>query len=365
VTAPELGSAAIVGALKQAGIGGDVVDEVFMGNVLSANIGQAPAKQAQLGAGIPDSVPATTVNKVCASGMKAVMFGAQSIMLGQNDCVVAGGMESMSNAPFYSPNQRWGNKMGHTQTIDACIKDGLWDPYDNAHMGMCAELCADTYKHDRAEQDAFALKSYQRAQDAHKNGKFAGECVAMPLKKGKSHTVDEQINKLSPEKMAKIGPVFKKGGSVTAGNASPLSDGAAALVLMSGKKMRSMGLKPISKIRGFADAAKAPREFTTAPSLAVPKALAHAGVKKEDVDFWELNQAFSVVGLANTKILGIDPTKVDVYGGAVALGHPIGCSGARILVTLCSILEQEKGKIGCAAICNGGGGASALVLERC
>jgi len=192
VTAPELGSAAIVGALKQAGIGGDVVDEVFMGNVLSANIGQAPAKQAQLGAGIPDSVPATTVNKVCASGMKAVMFGAQSIMLGQNDCVVAGGMESMSNAPFYSPNQRWGNKMGHTQTIDACIKDGLWDPYDNAHMGMCAELCADTYKHDRAEQDAFALKSYQRAQDAHKNGKFAGECVAMPLKKGKSHTVDEQ-----------------------------------------------------------------------------------------------------------------------------------------------------------------------------
>jgi len=364
ITAPQLGSAAITGALKKAGVSPETVQEVFMGNVLSANIGQAPAKQAQIGAGIPESVPATTINKVCASGMKSIILGAQSIMLGLNDCVVAGGMESMSNAPYYAPNQRWGNKLGHISTVDSCIKDGLWDPYDNVHMGSCAELCADTYGFDRAAQDSFAKTSYARAQAAHSAGKFAAEMVEIPVRKG-SVTTDEQVNKLSAEKMDKIGPVFKKGGTVTAGNASPLSDGAAAVVLMSGTKMKALGLKPLAKIKGFGDAAKAPREFTTAPALAVPKALAHAGVSQSDVDFWELNQAFSVVGLANTKLLGLDKEKVDKYGGAVSLGHPIGCSGARIVVTLCSILKQESGKLGCAAICNGGGGASAVVIEAC
>jgi len=299
------------------------------------------------------------------------MMAANEIKLGQRHCMVAGGMESMSNVPYYVPALRWGNKLNDTALKDGVVKDGLWDPYGDCHMGSCAEVCATTYDISRQDQDAYAIESYARANKAHAAGKFTAEITPMTVGSGRRQatiTADEQITKLAPEKMAKLGPVFqsvRQGGSVTACNASPLSDGAAALVMVSGSMMQKHGLTPIAKVLGYADAEKAPVEFTTAPSDAIPKALAAAGKTLDQVDYFEINEAFSVVSLANNQILKLDPKKVNVYGGAVAMGHPLGCSGARILVTLCSVLAQEKGSVGVAGICNGGGGASALVIERC
>lgn len=367
-SATQLGAHVIRHAVKRAGIEPEAVQEVFMGNVLSANLGQAPATQAALFAGLPNTVPCTTVNKVCASGMKAIMLAAQSIALGQNEIVVAGGMESMSNVPYYLPQNRNGARLGHGQVVDGIVKDGLWDVYKDYHMGSAAELCASEMKFTREQQDQYAIESYKRAQKATAEGWFNDEIapVEVPVR-GKDPIVvaaDEELAKVNFDKIPGLKPVFQKDGTVTAANASSINDGAAAVVLMSLEKALALGLKPLAKIRGYADAAHAPEWFTTAPAKAVPIAMERAGVKPEEVDFYELNEAFSVVCLANNQLLNIPEEKANVFGGAVSVGHPIGCSGARIVVTLTSVLSKKGGKIGVAGICNGGGGASAMVIER-
>ena len=367
ISATSLGSTAIKGALEKGSVEAALIDEVFMGNVLQAGVGQAPARQAALGAGLGMNVPCTTINKVCASGMKSIMLAAQSIMSGDNHVVVAGGMESMSQTPHYLAG-RTGNKFGNISMLDGITKDGLLDVYSNVPMGNCAELCAEKYEITREDQDNFAITSYKRAAQAWAEGKFSNEVVpvAVPQRKGDPilMTKDEEYSNVFLDKIPGLRPAFNKEGTITAANASTLNDGASALVLASKEAVEKNGWKPIGKIISFADAAQAPEWFTTAPSLAIPKALAKVNMAITDVDFWELNQAFSVVGIANTKILGLDPAKVDVNGGAVALGHPLGNSGSRIIVTLLNVLEQNNAKIGGAAICNGGGGASAMIVER-
>ncbi|MEO9474013.1 MAG: acetyl-CoA C-acyltransferase [Cyclobacteriaceae bacterium] len=367
-SATELGSKAIAGALDKAHVPPSEVNEVFMGNVVSAGLGQAPARQAAIGAGIGHNVPCTTVNKVCASGMKSVMFGAQSIMLGINDVVVAGGMESMSNIPYYIPKARFGYKYGNAQLIDGLQHDGLWEVYNQFPMGNCADNTASEKNISREEQDEYAINSYKKVGAATDAGKFKEEIipVEIPQRKGDPLIMDtdEEYKNVNFDKIPSLRPVFNKDGSVTAANASTINDGASALILVSKEKVEELGLKPVGKILGFGDAAQDPLWFTTAPSLAIPKAMKHAGVEKDDVDFYEINEAFSVVAIANNKELGLDPDKVNVNGGAVALGHPLGASGARIISTLASVLQQNNGKIGVAGICNGGGGASAIVIER-
>jgi acetyl-CoA C-acetyltransferase len=368
LTAPQLGAIAIKGALEKAGVAPTLVDEVFMGNVVAAGMGQAPATQAMIYAGIPNTVPATVINKVCASGSKAIMLAAQSIMMGLNDVVIAGGMESMSNIPYYLDKARNGYRLGHGTIIDGMVKDGLWDVYKDYHMGNAAEMCARDYKISRDDQDAFAIESYTRAQNAYKNNAFAAELVSVEIPvRGKDPMIvkeDEEYLKVNFEKLKTLKPAFEKEGTITAANASKLNDGASALLIMSEEKVKELGLKPLAKIVAFADAAQAPEWFTTAPSLAIPKALKWAGIDIKDVDYFELNEAFSVVGLVNNQILGLDSKKVNVYGGAVALGHPLGSSGSRIVATLTSVLNQEGGRYGVTGICNGGGGASAIVLEK-
>ncbi|PWL24737.1 MAG: acetyl-CoA C-acetyltransferase [Fluviicola sp. XM-24bin1] len=367
VPAPTLGSVAITGALNKAGIAADQVQEVFMGNVLQANLGQAPARQAALKAGIPQSVPCTTVNKVCASGMKSISLAAQSILTGDNDIVVAGGMENMSSVPHYM-NARNAVKLGDVKMTDGMVKDGLTDVYNQVHMGVCADKCADEYNITREDQDNFAIDSYNRAAAAWDAGKFDEEVVPVevPQRRGEPVVVekDEEYTNVKMEKIPQLRAVFTKEGTVTAANASTLNDGASALVLASKEKVEELGLKPIAKIVSYADAAHEPEWFTTAPSKAVPKALKKAGMEASDIDFWELNEAFSVVGIVNTQKLELDPAKVDVNGGAVALGHPLGSSGSRIIVTLINVLKQNGAKFGGAGICNGGGGASAMIIEN-
>jgi len=367
VPAPKLGAAAIKGAINKANISADVVDEVFMGNVLQAGVGQAPARQAAIFAGLNTNVPCTTVNKVCASGMKSIALGAQSIMTGDNDCVIVGGMENMSQVPHYM-NARSGTKLGDMKIADGMVKDGLTDVYNRVHMGVCAEKCATEKNITREEQDAFAIESYNRSAAAWDAGKFNDEIVPVevPQRRGDAIIVnkDEEYTNVKMEKIPALRPVFDKEGTVTAANASTLNDGASALVLMSKEKAEELGVKAIAKVVSYADAAQDAEWFTTAPSLAVPKALKKANLNTTDIDYWELNQAFSVVGIANTQILGLDPAKVDVNGGAVALGHPLGNSGSRIIVTLINVLKQNGGKLGAAGICNGGGGASAMVIEN-
>jgi acetyl-CoA C-acetyltransferase len=368
-SATKLGAAAIQGAMNQIDLDGKEVDEVIMGCVLQANLGQAPARQAAKFAGLPDKVNCTTVNKVCASGMKAVMQGAQSIRCGDADVVIAGGMESMSQVPFYSENMRWGNKYGNTVMIDGLAKDGLTDVYHNYAMGVAADMCAKECNISREAQDRFAIESYSRSASAWKNGKFNNEVVPMQWTGRKGDTIhfseDEEFKNVQFDKIPGLKPVFTKDGSVTAANASTMNDGAAALILMSEEKMNALGIKPIAKIVSYADAEQAPEWFTTSPALALPKAASKAGLEVSQLDFIELNEAFSVVGLANMQKMSLDSAKVNVYGGAVSLGHPLGCSGARILVTLISVLRQEGGKWGGAGICNGGGGASAMILQAC
>lgn len=368
LTAVELGSFAIRGALEKAGVDAKEVDEVIMGNVISANLGQAPARQASIGAGIGYNVPCTTVNKVCSSGMKAVMFAAQSIMTGQNDVMVAGGMESMSNAPFYIPKARFGYKYGNSELIDGLVKDGLHEVYYDFPMGNCADNTAKTMKITREEQDAYAIQSYIRSAEAWKKGAFKDEVIPVSFKGRKGETViideDEEFKNVIFDKIPSLRPVFNIEGTVTAANASTMNDGASALVLMSKEKVQELGLKPIAKILGFADAAQDPIWFTTAPSLAIPKAIKNAGLTENDIDFYEINEAFAAVAIANQRQLNLDMDKLNVNGGAVSLGHPLGASGARIIATLHSVLQQNKGKIGVAGICNGGGGASAIVIER-
>lgn len=366
-SATQLGSIAIKAALERAGLQPSQVQEVLMGCVLQANLGQAPARQAAIMAGLPNSVICTTVNKVCASGMKAIAQGAQSIMLGDTDVIVAGGMESMSNVPYDVPNMRWGNKYGNVNLIDGLAKDGLTDVYKNYAMGNAAELCARECKISREEQDAFAIESYKRSQRAWESCKFKDEVVPVeiPQRKGAPLKIekDEEPFNVKFDKIPELKPVFEKDGTVTAANASTMNDGAAAVVLMSAAKADELGIKPLAVIHSFADAEQAPEWFTTTPSLAVPKALAKGGLQIKDVDFVELNEAFSVVGIANIQKMNLDPAKVNVNGGAVSLGHPLGASGARIIVTLINVLKQNGGKIGAAGICNGGGGASATVVE--
>jgi len=367
VPATTLGAIAIKGALEKGNVKPELIDEVFMGNVLQAGVGQAPARQAALGAGLGQNVPATTVNKVCASGMKAIMFGTQSILAGDNEIVVVGGMENMSQVPHYLDG-RGGTKFGNIGMLDGITKDGLLDVYSKVPMGNCAELCAKEHGFSREDQDNFAITSYTRSAAAWKAGKFDNEIVpvAVPQRKGNDLIVDEdeEYKNVFLDKIPSLRPAFDKDGTITAANASTLNDGASALILASKEAVEKHGLKPIAKILSYADAAHEPEWFTTAPSLAAPKALAKAGLTTSDVDYWELNQAFSVVGLANTKILGLDASKVDVNGGAVALGHPLGNSGSRVVVTLINVLKQNNGKVGAAAICNGGGGASAIVIEN-
>ncbi|MBQ0117428.1 MAG: acetyl-CoA C-acyltransferase [Flavobacterium sp.] len=367
VPATKLGAAAIKGALDKINLDPALVDEVLMGNVIQAGEGQAPARQAALYAGLPKSVICTTVNKVCASGMKAVMQGAQAILSGDAEVVVAGGMENMSMIPHYV-YMRNGAKFGPATLLDGLQKDGLTDAYDNNAMGVSADLCAKTHEITREMQDDFAIASYTKSAAAWEAGKFDNEIVpvAVPQRKGDPIMVtrDEEYTNVKLDKIPSLNAVFTKDGTVTAANASTINDGAAALILMSEEKAAALGLTPLAFIAGYADAAHEPEWFTTAPSLALPKALAKANISKEEVDFFEFNEAFAVVGLANTKILGLDPAKVNVNGGAVSLGHPLGCSGARIIVTLINVLEQNNGKFGAAAICNGGGGASALVIEK-
>ena len=368
ISALKLGATAISAAIERAGIQPKDVEEVLMGNVLQAGIGQAPARQAAIYAGIGDHVPCTTINKVCSSGMKAIMLAAQSIKSGDADIIIAGGMENMSAVPHYLMSSRNGVKLGNTPLVDGLVNDGLTDVYNDQHMGLCAELCASEHSFSREDQDAFALESYRRSAAAWSAGKFAQEVVpvAVPQRRGDDVVVDtdEDFSKVRHDKVPALRPVFKKDGTITAANASNINDGACAMVIMSADKAAEMGLKPLAKITGYADAAHEPEWFTTAPAKALPKALAKAGVDQNDVDYFEFNEAFSVVGLANMKILGLDATKVNVNGGAVSLGHPLGASGARIVNTLLSVLEQNNGKIGAAAICNGGGGASAVVIER-
>jgi acetyl-CoA C-acetyltransferase len=366
-SATQLGAIAIKAAVERAGLQPNQIQEVIMGSVIQANLGQAPARQAAKFAGLSDDVNCTTVNKVCASGMKAIAQATQSILLGDNDIVVAGGMESMSNVPFYSPNLRWGNKYGNVSMIDGLAKDGLTDVYHNYPMGNAAELCAKECNVSREAQDAFAIESYKRSQAAWNEGKFANEIVPVEVVTKKGTVIidkDEEPFSVKFDKIPELKPAFLKDGTVTAANASTMNDGAAALVLMSKEKADELGIKPIAIVRGYADAEQAPEWFTTTPSLAVPKAVAKAGLTMNDVDFVELNEAFSVVGIVNTQKMNLDASKVNVNGGAVSLGHPLGCSGARIIVTLINVLKQNNGKIGAAGICNGGGGASAFVIEN-
>ncbi len=368
ISATKLGAAAIKAALERGGVEPALVQDVLMGCVMQANLGQAPARQAAKFAGLPNEVNCTTINKVCASGMKSIALAAQSIALGDADIVVAGGMESMSNVPFYSENLRWGNKYGNTTLIDGLAKDGLTDVYDGKAMGNAAELCATQCGISREEQDKFAIESYKRSQSAWDKGYFNDEVIPVQIPQRKGDPIvfskDEEPFNVKFEKIPTLNPAFTKDGSVTAANASTMNDGAAALVLMSKRKADELGLKPIAKILSYADAEQAPEWFTTTPSLAVPKAVEKAGLKMEDVDYWELNEAFAVVGIENTKRMKLDPAKVNVHGGAVALGHPLGASGARIIVTLLNVLKQNNAKYGAAGICNGGGGASAMVIER-
>lgn len=367
LTAVDLGVAAIKGALTKINLDPSLVDEVFMGNVVQAGVGQAPARQAALGAGIPKNVPCTTVNKVCASGMKAVMFAAQSIALGDNDIVVAGGMESMSQIPHYI-HMRNGQKFGPTTLIDGMQKDGLVDAYDGNAMGVCADACATKYNFSREDQDAFAIESYKRSAAAWESGKFADEVipVEVPQRRGEPVVVseDEEFKNVRMEKISSLRPAFSKDGTVTAANASTINDGAGAVILMTREKAEELNLDILCSIKGYADAATDPEWFTTAPSKALPKALAKAGVGQGEIEYFEFNEAFSVVGLANMKVLGLSTDKVNVNGGAVSLGHPLGCSGVRILITLINVLKQNNAKLGAAAICNGGGGASAMVISR-
>lgn len=369
IPAPRLGAVAIKGAINSIDLNPNEIQEVFMGNVIQANVGQAPARQAAIFAGLSDQVPCTTINKVCASGMKAVMLGAQSIMLGDNDVVVAGGMENMSLAPYYLDKARTGYKYGNGQLIDGLTKDGLIDVYNNYPMGNAAELCAKECNISREEQDEFAIESYKRSAKAWETGKFNDEIVPVEIPQRKGDPIlfseDEEYKNVMFDKIPNLRPVFDPQGTVTAANASTINDGASALVLMSKEKMDQLGIKPLAKIVSFADAAQAPEWFTTAPSKALPKAASKAGIALSDLDAIELNEAFSVVGIANTNEMKLDPAKVNINGGAVSLGHPLGNSGSRILVTLIHVLKQNNGKLGGAGICNGGGGASAFILENC
>ena len=366
VPATTLGAIVIKAVLEKINLSPAKVNEVLLGSVLQANLGQAPARQAAIFAGIPNSVPCTTVNKVCASGMKAIMLGAQAIKCGDSEIVIAGGMENMSSVPHYL-NGRLGQKMGNINVIDGMLKDGLTNVYDGKHMGTCGDLCANEHNFSREEQDAFAIESYNRSAKAWKEGKFDAEIVPVevPQRKGDPTIImeDEEYKNVKMEKISTLRPVFNKDGTVTAANASTLNDGAAALVLMSSEKAKELNLKPLATIKGYADAALEPEWFTIAPAKAIPKALAKADTTLDAIDYFELNEAFSVVGLANTKLLGIDAKKVNINGGAVSLGHPLGCSGARIVVTLINVLKQNNGKLGAAGICNGGGGASAIIIE--
>ena len=367
ISSTKLGAIAIKGALDKIKLDPSLVNEVFMGSVLQANLGQAPARQAAKFAGLPDNVNCTTVNKVCASGMKSISLAVQAIMLGDADVVIAGGMENMSQVPFYLENNRWGAKYGNGVVIDGLAKDGLIDVYGNVPMGNCAELCAKDLNFTREQQDAFAIESYKRSAAAWAAGKFNEEIVPVEIvtKKGTIlMTEDEEYKNVNFEKIPSLKPVFQKDGTVTAANASTMNDGAAALVLMSKEKAEALGLKPLAKIKGYADAEQAPEWFTTSPAIAVPKAIEKAGLKMSDIQYYELNEAFAVVGLANMQLMKLDPSKVNVNGGAVSLGHPLGCSGARVIVTLINVLKQNSAKYGAAGICNGGGGATALVIEN-
>jgi acetyl-CoA C-acetyltransferase len=365
--ATKLGATAIKGAMKKAGIDTNIVDEVFMGNVLQANLGQAPARQAAIFAGLSQDVPCTTINKVCSSGMKSIMLAAQTIMCEDNDIVIAGGMENMSIVPHYFAKGRLGQKLGNMQLVDGLVSDGLTDVYNKTHMGVCAEKCASEMNFSRKEQDTFAIESYNRSTKSWKEGKFSDEIVPVevPQRRGDALIIseDEEYKNVRLEKIPSLRPVFDKEGTITAANASTLNDGASALVLMSTKKATELNINPIAKIKSYADAAQEPEWFTTAPAKALPIALGKAGLSTSDVDYYELNEAFSVVGLANMKILNLDPSIVNVNGGAVSLGHPLGSSGSRIIVTLINVLKQNGGKIGAAGICNGGGGASAMIIE--
>ena len=368
LTATQLGAVAIKGAMDKIQLDLNLVDEVYMGSVIQAGLGQAPARQAAKLAGLPDKVICTTINKVCASGMKSIALATQNILLGDADIVVAGGMESMSNVPFYNMHQRWGNKYGDTTLLDGLAKDGLVDVYDQVAMGNFADLCATEHQISREAQDAFAIGSYTKSQAAIEKGLFVNEIipVVIPQRKGDPITIakDEEPFNVKFDKIAGLNPAFSKGGTVTAANASTMNDGAAAIILMSGEKMKALGLKPLAKITSYADAAHDPKWFTTAPSLALPMALKKANLTSDDISFFEFNEAFSVVGVVNTNLLNLDPTKVNIRGGAVSLGHPLGCSGARIIVTLTHILQDHQAKYGAAAICNGGGGATAMIIER-
>ena len=367
ISATLLGGVAIKGALEKINLSADKVDEVYMGNVLQANLGQAPARQAAIAAGLSQEVPCTTINKVCSSGMKSIILAAQSIICGDNDIVIAGGMENMSSVPHYFAKGRNGQKLGDMKLIDGLVKDGLTDVYNKVHMGNCAELCAKEMNFSREEQDTFAIESYKRSANAWQNGKFKDEVipVAVPQRRGDDLIIseDEEYKNVKMEKIPNLRPVFDKDGTVTAANASTLNDGAAALLLMSSEKAKELGIKPLAKIRSYADAAHQPEWFTTAPAKALSIALNKANLSTSDVDYFELNEAFSVVGLANIEKLGLDTKRVNVNGGAVSLGHPLGCSGARIIVTLLHVLQNNDAKVGAAGICNGGGGASALVVE--
>jgi len=367
--APALGSIVIRDLLKRSSIPAEQIDEVFMGNVCGANVGQAPARQAALNAGVPNSVPCTTINKVCASGMKSISFAAQSIMLGQNHCVVAGGMESMSNIPYYIPKARGGYGLGHGEILDGLVKDGLTDSFDHHHMGMCAENTAETHGFSREDQDNYCIESYRRSKVAAESGFFQNEIVPVEIPQRRGDPVimseDEEWKGLNVAKVPSLRAVFKKNGTVTAANASTINDGASAVLVVSEEFLKLHNLTPLAKIRSFADAACKPIDFPIAPALAVPKALQHAGLQVGDIDFCELNEAFSVVALANMKLLNLDHDKTNIWGGAVSLGHPIGSSGCRIVVTLLNILQTKQAKLGVAGICNGGGGATAMVLEAC
>jgi acetyl-CoA C-acetyltransferase len=368
LTAVQLGGIAIKGALDKSNIDSNLIDEVMMGCVIQAGLGQAPARQAALAAGLPNKVICTTINKVCASGMKSIALAAQSILLGNADVIIAGGMESMSNVPFYNMQQRWGNKYGDISLLDGLVKDGLMDVYDQVAMGNFADQCAKDHFITREAQDAFASESYKKSQEASEQGKFKEEIVPVIIAQKKGDPIivdkDEEPFKVNFEKIAYLKPAFNKEGTVTAANASTMNDGAAAVVLMSKQKANELGLKPIAIIKGFADAEQSPQLFTTTPSLALPKALLHAELNMNEINYFEFNEAFSVVGIVNTQLLNLDASKVNVHGGAVSLGHPLGCSGARILVSLIHILQINKAKYGAAAICNGGGGASAMVIEK-
>jgi acetyl-CoA C-acetyltransferase len=367
LTAPELGASVLFELFKTSSLKPEHIDEVVMGNVLTAAIGQAPARQAAIKAGLSEKTPATTVNKVCASGMKAIMIAADQIALGYNDIMIAGGMESMSNVPYYLKKHRFGSKLGHSEVTDGMITDGLWDVYNDFHMGNAGEICAKECNISREQQDEFAVESYKRAIKAHKDGRFRNEIVPIKVRHRKGNTemveMDEELERVNFEKIPELRPAFDKEGTITAANASSINDGAAAVLLMSEDKAAELGLKPFAKILSHASAAKAPEWFTTAPAEAIPKALQRAGIQKNDIQLFEINEAFSVVSLANNQLLELDPAKVNIHGGAVSMGHPIGCSGARIVVTLLHALKQTGGTLGCAGICNGGGGASALVLE--